>query len=250
MKLISSLSLIAIFFCLVSCDQVNSLIGSSTEQETDDSVVKKFYEDGTLKSSYEVNELQQKHGVAKNYSATGKLKQSFVYENGEKIKATSYYKNGSPLMEIDYKNGVKDGFIKRYYDTGQLESETPFKEDYAGSGLKEYTKSGELKTVYPNLIVKPIDQIKSTGKYIVEVYFDKNPGRGTYYIGSLTEDKYLNYKIDELPRSNYHGRFTVTPAPHAMIMEKLTFVGVYKTPTGNKHIVQKHFNLAIDNTLF
>jgi hypothetical protein len=30
-------------------------------------------------------------------------------------------------------------------------------------------------------------------------------------------------------------------------MEKLNFVGEFKTPTGNKYIVEKSFNLAIDN---
>ena len=241
-----------ILFTSISCDQIKSTFGTSSgnTESGDENVVKKYYDNGKLKSSYEVNDLQQKHGLAKTYSSKGKLKQSFVYENGEKIKATQYYKNGQPLMEIDYKNGVKDGFIRRYYDNGNLESETPYKEDYAGVGIKEYKKSGELKTYYPELVVKPIDRIKSTGKYIVEVYFDKNPGRGTYYIGELTEGKYLNYRIDELPRSNYHGQFIITPAPHAMIMEKLSFVGVYKTPTGNKHIVQKDFNLVIDNSIF
>lgn len=247
----NTISLFVLFFIVTqSCDQVSSVMSKSANSEIDENVVKSFYENGKLKSSYEVNDLRQKHGIAKKYSEKGVIKQSFIYENGEKIQAVSYYKNGEPLMEINYKNGVKDGLLKRFYDNGNVESETPFKEDYAGIGLKEYTKSGKLKTSYPELIIRPIDKIKSTGKYIIEVYFDKNPGRGTYYIGSLSEDKYLNYQIDELPRENYHGRFIIKPAPHSMIMEKLSFVGVYKTPTGNKYVVQKNFNLAIDNSLF
>ncbi|WP_421890139.1 toxin-antitoxin system YwqK family antitoxin [Marinoscillum sp.] len=232
---------------LFSCDQINSFIGSKTAEEADN-VVKNYYENGELKSIYTVNELRQKHGTAKIYKKNGTLSKSFEYENGEKIKAISYYKNGNPLMEINYKNDVKDGPFKRFYQNGKLESEATFKENFPGKGLKEYTSSGSLKKQYPELIVKGIDQMSLNGRYIIEVYFDKNPGRGTYYIGSLTEDTFLNYRLDEMERVNYRGRLVITPAPGVIIMEKLNFVGEFKTPTGNKYIVEKSFNLAIDNS--
>ncbi|MEQ9303235.1 MAG: hypothetical protein RJQ14_04910 [Marinoscillum sp.] len=242
--------LIALTSFFVSCDQINSVFGTTESDSGDENVVKKYYDNGKLKSIYQINDLRQKHGQAKVYNSKGELKQSFQYENGEKIQATSHYPNGKPLMQIDYKNGVKDGFIRRYYEDGTMESETPYKEDYAGKGLKEYMKSGKLKEKYPKLIVRGIDQVKVNGKYIIEVYFDSNPGRGTYYIGELTEGKYMNYRIDELERTNYRGRIEFAPAPGVMIMEKLTFVGEYKTPTGNKYIVDEEFNLAIDNSMF
>lgn len=245
------LFILTVLLITTSCDQFQAIFGNgNTSSKTEDpNLIKRYYDNGKLKSAHQVNELRQKHGVAKMYSKDGKLLKSFEYENGEKRKAISYYKNGQPLMEINYKNDVKDGLFKRYYDTGQLESEIPYKENYAGKGLKEYTKSGKLKTQYPELVVKGIDLLRTKGQYIIEVYFDKNPGRGTYYVGDLTENTYLNYSLDELPRTNYRGRMTLSPPPGALIMEKLNFVGEYKTPTGNKYIVEKTFNLAIDNTL-
>ncbi len=231
---------------LVSCDRIAALLGNEEEPDNGN-VVKSFYEDGKLKSYYTFNELRQKHGVAKTFNKKGKLTKTFEYVNGEKVKAISHYENGQPLMEINYKSDNKDGLFKRYYESGQLESEVEYKENFPGIGLKEYMKNGQLKKDYPNLIIKPINQLTTNGKYIVEVYFDKNPGRGTYYIGELTEDKYLNYSIDELDRTNYRGRLTLKPAPGVIIMERLSFIGEFKTPTGNKYIVQKSFNLAIDN---
>lgn len=238
---------LCLIISLTSCDYVNSIFGTPKESG-EGKIVKTHHQNGKLKSYYTYNDLQQKHGTAKIFSSNGLLEKSFEFVNGEKVKAISYYKNGSALMEINYKNDVKDGLFKRFYDTGQLESEVEYKEDFPGKGLKEYTKNGKLKTSYPELIVKGIDQLSRNGKYIIEVYFDANPGRGTYYMGELTEGKFLNYRIDKLERSNYRGRLELQPAPGVVLMEKLNFIGEYKTPTGNKYIVEKHFNLAIDNT--
>ena len=237
---------IAVILSLISCDKIDSFLGKDNTS-ANSNVVKSYYENGKLKSYYTINELRQKHGVAKSFNQKGVLTKSFEYVNGEKVKAMTHYENGNPLLEINYKNEIKDGLLKRFYETGQVESEIEYKENFPGIGLKEYTKSGQLKTNYPNLIVRGHDRIDVNGKYIIEVYFDKNPGRGTYYLGELLEGKYLSYRLEKLERSNYRGQFILEPPPGAVILEKLSFVGEFKTPTGNKYIVQKNFNLAIDN---
>jgi len=238
---------IIILLCFFSCDKIESFLGKNDTPENSN-IVKNYYENGKLKSYYTINDLRQKHGVAKSFNQKGVLTKSFEYVNGEKVKAMTHYENGNPLLEINYKNEIKDGLLKRYYESGQVESEIEYKENFPGMGLKEYTKSGQLKKNYPNLIVKGHDRLDVNGKYIIEVYFDKNPGRGTYYLGELAEGKYLSYRLEKLERSNYRGQFILKPPPGAVIMEKLSFVGEFKTPTGNKYIVQKYFNLAVDNT--
>ena len=237
---------IIILLSLFSCHKIESFLGKNETSENSN-IIKKYHENGKLKSYYTTNDLRQRHGVAKSFNQKGVLTKSFEYVNGEKVKAMTYYENGNPLLEINYKNGVKDGLVKRYYESGQVESEIGYKENFPGVGLKEYTKSGQLKKNYPNLIVKGHDRIDVNGKYIIEVFFDKNPGRGTYYLGELIEGKYLSYRLEKLERTNYRGQFILKPPPGAMIMEKLTFIGEFKTATGNKYIVQKDFNLAIDN---
>jgi hypothetical protein len=250
-RLIKQVSFLFFFVLLTtSCDQINAFLGNSTESADDGekNIEKRYHPNGKLRAYYRYDDLKQKHGDAKFYDEDGKVQKSFIYEHGEKIQATSYYDNGQPLMEINYKNGVKDGLLKRFYNTGKVESETPYKEDHAGMGLKEYSKSGKLRTHYPELVVKSIDLLNKNGSYIIEVYFDKSPGRGTYYMGELTEGKYMSYRLVELEKVNYRGQLKLQPAPGIMIMEKLNFVGVFKTPTGNKYIQEKSFNLAIDNS--
>lgn len=233
---------------LSSCDKIESFIGGfSTDEPKNKNIVKSYYDNGKLKSYYMVNDLKQRHGVAKSFSKKGVVTKTFEYVNGEKVKAMTHYDNGNPLLEINYKNSVKDGLVSRYYESGQVASQLEYKENFAGMGLKEYSKTGELKTYYPELIIRSIDNIDRNGKYIIEVYFDKNPGRGTYYLGELNEGKYLGYTLQKLERTNYRGRIILRPPPGSVIIEKLNFVGEYKTPLGNKYIVQKPFNLAIDN---
>lgn len=239
---------ILIVMTIIACDSPKKSGKNAEEAINDDNYITKYDVNGRLESFYQVNELKQKHGTAKFFREDGSLRKSFEYENDEKIKATQHYDNGQPLMEINYKNDEKDGPFRRFYDNGQLESEIIYRNNYAGAGIKEYSKSGKLRTHYPNLIVKGIDQLQANGRYIIEVYFDDQPARGTYYSGSLTDGKFMNYKLKELDEVDYKGRLVLRPAIGIMIMEKLTFVGEYKTTTGNKYIVEKTFNLAIDNT--
>ncbi|MFY0599238.1 MAG: hypothetical protein JXR03_06170 [Cyclobacteriaceae bacterium] len=232
---------------LLSCDQLKKQTEKALESENPN-VVKKYHENGKIKTYYEINELKQRHGNAWFYNKKGIVTKSFVYDNGEKVKAFQYYENGKPLMEINYKNEVKDGPVKRFYENGQVESEIMYADNQPGKGLKEFSKSGKPRTKYPSLVIKPIDQLKKNGKYIIQVFFDNQPGRGNYYMGKLTDGIYMHGGLSKLPESNYRGQFTIEPAPGVMLMEKLYFVGEFKTPTGNKYIVEESFNLAIDTT--
>jgi antitoxin component YwqK of YwqJK toxin-antitoxin module len=245
--MLKNLYFLAVLFLIISCDSSKTSNSQQAETPKDEKAITTYYQNGKIKSYCEVNELRKKHGIAKFYGEDGNLTKSFVYDNDEKITATQHYKNGNPLMEINYKNDQKDGPFRRFYENGQLESEIEYRNDYPGAGLKEYSKTGKLRTKYPSLVVKAIDQLDTNGKYIIEVYFDEQAGRGTYYVGKLTDGKYMNYQLDKLDESKYRGQLVLKPAIGMIIMEKLNFVGEFKTPTGNKYIVEKSFNLAIDN---
>lgn len=237
--------LIPLLLCL-SCDQIKSYTEKVTVAENPN-VVKKYHQNGKLRAYYEVNDIKKRHGDAKFYNEKGILTKSFVYENGEKINAMQYYENGNPLMEVNYINDAKDGYTRRFYENGKIESEILYRDNQPGKGLKEYSKSGKLRAWYPNFIIEPIDQLQTNGKYTINVYFDKQPARGNYYMGQLTDGIFMNTSLRKLGKSNYKGQFVMKPARGTILMEKLYFVGEYKTPTGNKYIVEKTFNLAIDN---
>ena len=102
--MLKNLYFLVVLFLIISCDSSTSTNTKQAEQAQDDKAITTYYQSGKVKSYCEVNELRKKHGVAKFYGEDGNLTKSFVYDNDEKITATQHYKNGNPLMEINYKN--------------------------------------------------------------------------------------------------------------------------------------------------
>lgn len=238
-----------ILCCFLSCDQVKEFYGNKPAEGKDPSVARLYHANGKLKFECGIDSLKKRHGHSRSYRVNGVIEKEFTYVHGVKTKGIVYYENGNPQIEINYKDGKKDGIRKKYYKTGQLESELEYKENMAAKGLKEFSKNGKLRTSYPDLIINPVDKIRSTGQYILEVSFSKYPARGKYYLGSLKDGKFLSRSLVKLKKQNGKGIFIYEVPPGMFIMEKVTFVGEYKTPMNNAYIVEKTFNVAIDNPL-
>lgn len=70
----------------------------------------------------------------------GKLKEVQYYEGGEKQRGdTIFYPNGQPQFLITFKNGKKDGPMRRWEEDGTLF----FEAHYVQDSLKEVTKKME-----------------------------------------------------------------------------------------------------------
>lgn len=234
-------------FSVISCDQIVTILGTAEARSPVNPFVERgVYPDGQLKYEFQLDSAKKRHGEGKQYYESGKIKSAFKYDHGEKIWAASYFKSGSIAMEIPYKDNKKEGLRRKYFENGQLESEMPYRKDQIGKGLKEFTKSGKLKKDYPALIVDAIDKTAVNGTYEIEVYFDKNPQRGTYYVGKL-EDGFLHFDLVELDKKDKKGVLEYRVPPGFYVMEKLYFIGEYKTPMGNTFITEKSFNLSIEN---
>ncbi|WP_436516212.1 toxin-antitoxin system YwqK family antitoxin [Ekhidna sp. To15] len=240
-------TLINLTFCLLlisACDQINAAFFSSEENE-DPSLIKTYYDNGTLKSEIQVDTTNNRHGLSKNYYPDGTLKTEIAYNHGTKEKAIQYYENGNKYLEFNYKNGRKEGKRTKYWENGKVQSYLEYKKDYPRAGLVEFNKSGKQRKNYPNLIVRQYDNLKTNGEYIVEVYFDKQPARGTYYYGQLI-DGFMHVENVEIEKKNGKGRIVYRPMPGTFKMEKLKLVGKYITLYANPYITETSINLAID----
>jgi len=251
MKLKFGIAFIVISF--VSCDFLEKNFSWKDQEEPvyNDGGIRSYYDNGKLKNVCFLDSAKLKHGTCISYYESGTVKNKITYVHGEKIRGISHYKDtGTPALDISYGNGMKNGMRRRYYEDGSVASEFEYKNDHPGKGLVEYNKSGKLIEGYPKLLIKPRDLINTHGKYIVEVYFERNSKRGEYYIGKLYEGKYV-FTNPELARlqSDDDGiaRYEISVPKGMFRMEKLHFVGKYKTKRGNPYIVEKSFNLAVDN---
>ena len=67
---------IIILLSLFSCDKIESFLGKDDTPENSN-IVKNYYDNGKLRSYYTINDLRQKHGVAKSFNQKGVLTMSF-----------------------------------------------------------------------------------------------------------------------------------------------------------------------------
>ncbi|MEM6736325.1 MAG: hypothetical protein AAF620_09685 [Bacteroidota bacterium] len=245
------------FVCLIilgSCDflERNFSWDIKEKSETSDGAIRSYYENGKLRSICYVDSAKRKHGICISYYESGTVKNKITYNHGEKVRGISHYKStGKPALDISYKNGMKNGIRRKYYENGNLASEFEYKNNRPGKGLVEYKRNGGKVKGYPKLIVKPIDLIDTHGKYILEIYFDRDANRGEYFLGELLEDKYLitGPQLARLKDEDGIVSYELFVPKGMFRMEKLNFVAKYKTKRGNPHIAEKSFNLAVDNPI-
>ena len=57
-----------------------------------------------------------------------------------------FYESGQVKSQTPFKNGLREGLGKTFYESGRLRSETPFKNDKIEGVKKEYYESGTLQT--------------------------------------------------------------------------------------------------------
>ncbi len=251
-RFINKLVFITIFlFAVVSCDTSPG----NKEKVVDLSKKKKPKKNG-IDTSYHSNgnihsivtyKNGRKDGLAQSFYPDGTPMRKINYINGKKDGlAQTFYENGKLKLETTYKNGKKHGTRKRYFSYGNIASEQEWKNDFAGR-LTEYTKRGKVRKKYPALKLNVIDQISSTGKYTIEVAFDRNAHRAKYYVGNLEDGQFLNAQCEEILNSGGKGLIQYDLSPGMFVMEKLNIIGVQKTAKGDYYIAQKKFNVAIEN---
>ncbi|MBN2768830.1 MAG: hypothetical protein JXQ68_06970 [Campylobacterales bacterium] len=99
-----------------------------TDPSTQSGILKKYGYDGKLTSTAEIK-YGRKHGIETMYDPGGGVLQKTPYANdvinGEQI---AYYEDGSPMISIQYVNGVKHGSYKTFKRDGSLYKEVIFKD--------------------------------------------------------------------------------------------------------------------------
>jgi len=110
--------------------------------------------DGPIKVYYYTGELQiegvlkdrQKVGIVRGYYKNGQLKSEGTYRNDERNgPLKSYFKNGKLRSDELFKNDVQVGPFQYYHENGQLRLKGTRKNDGVKDGVvKEYDDSGTL----------------------------------------------------------------------------------------------------------
>ncbi len=154
-----------------------------------------------------------RHGEQKSYWKSGKLQAITQYENNKKQGLeVYYYEDGVKKMyERNYVDGKKDGIVKKYYRSGRLMSETPYKRDFLGTGTQTYADTEEgTKLTMPELVVWAKDERRTAGKYTVYAKvvnkFDKTVTAKIQFFSGMTISsdgrKYMHPNLKEVKHKN------------------------------------------------
>ncbi len=183
--------------------------------------LKDGYMDGEFTEFYPSGDIKekgryikgQKDGTWETLKSDGIIKQTEVFEKGEKIKTITYYTDGKVDRERNFKNGKEHGIDKQYTWEGDLKSEKNYvngkqvgkQTQYYSSNqsnfvqISNYNDKGQLdgeftETFADNKAVKTKGQYKEgrkTGKWVYG-YPHKLYKEEIYEDGKLLETKKLD----------------------------------------------------------
>ncbi|KXX69735.1 toxin-antitoxin system YwqK family antitoxin [Flammeovirga sp. SJP92] len=250
--------LISLLFCVFACD--------TPQESKEDEIVKAspysneikeglhvYNYDNSKKKRAEINYTKGvKDGLSKTYYKSGKLKQEINYVMGKKEGVSKmYHTNGTLYKEAFYENNeIKTR--KYFYKDGELKSIASYENSKPTTDLKEYYKSGKLKTKYPAIMVKEKDDTALHNKVTLEVTLSEKRKNVSFYIADdiNTKVKSINpskYKLRPVKMLDQKGIVEINIPKGYGVNKKIQIISEYTTIGGRKKIDSKIYNLSISN---
>jgi antitoxin component YwqK of YwqJK toxin-antitoxin module len=236
--LIQVVSLSVLFFgCKSSQEKSSGLNGLQKFYYPDG----KLYLEGTYIDSVA-------HGDFKQYFKNGNVYEKAHYVNGVQYGVTvRYYEDGKLSMEIPYDSGRVHGVQKKYRQDGTLAYEAPYHYNYPCVGLKEYYTTGRLVDKLPEIVIREEDKMWSDNRYSLHLSIS-NGMRAEFFRGELTDGKYIGSGVENIyMESDGTARIDYHVGLGMMVMEKINIIAKVKSDLKNYYIVQKQFNMAVQN---
>ena len=212
-----------------------------------------YFENGNVKSKGTFDASGEKTGEWSYYHENGQLKQTCPFADG-KIhgKVYSWYDNGNPSEENEYKNDKLNGPTKVYYYNGLIKRTSNYSDDKREGEEKGYTYDGfpDYVAIYKNdELDGEVTGYHNNGKVHVIKHYTNGKLNGLYKVfaanGTLTQEGI--YADDELAGEwkEYYDDKKIK-SEYAYKDSKLT--GLYKTyyENGKPRQIQNYNNGKVD----
>ena len=165
----------------------------------------------------------KREGPAVTYYNNGQLRSKLQFHNNQlNGTAKMYYKTGELYRVTNYVEGKADGMRTSYYKNGRVMAEVPYKDDYPGLGIKEYSQDGKPENDLPGIIITPVNRLAMEDKYILKISLSKTEPSTTFYVGDLEEGKYIHYGLWPQKPKNGTYEYVVHVRKGGFLMESLT----------------------------
>lgn len=241
-------SVLFIFLAVVIACNTVSDEKSESKNRVEDGVIEQFYANGTIKNKIPVKD-GKRHGRAQSFYKDGTLRQEIDYVNNLKHgEVITYYENGKKYQVTPYVEDKIEGVRKKYRENGMLFAEIPYAGDEVCAGLKEYLLNGEVKTSYPELIIRAEDNLLKNGTYVLKLSASNGSTDVEYFNGKLTEAGCIpHYLLPIGPVKGGKAEVIYELPVGTYVMEELNFIAKIKTKLGNYFITEKSHYLAVEH---
>lgn len=90
----------------------------------------------------------KKSGEDLKFSKRGQIEVRTAYLNNQLNGIVGTYKNGRPVQEVSYKDGMLDGPTYKYFNNGKLQQEINYKNNKQDGAFKYFDEDGKVTLEY------------------------------------------------------------------------------------------------------
>jgi hypothetical protein len=184
-----------------------------------------------------------KQGLMKTYYPSGKVRQTFWYENGiRQDSARWFFEEGQLFRTTPYKNDTVDGIQIQYYRTGRLKAKIGYSKGLRTPYFEEFTPEGKAIGGYPQLIVNTIDEYKTKGVYKIKLELSDKSTKVRYYRGDFSSGVFDTAHCEIIKNVNGIGNLNLrkTGSP---TKDNVGVIAAILTNFGNNLLVYKKISL-------
>jgi hypothetical protein len=209
---------------------------TQTVADTGFTGIRQYYSQRFL--SYEVtlkNGVRQ--GLMKTFYPSGKIRQTFWYENGMKEDtAVWFYEEGKIFRKTPFKRDSMNGMQIQYYKSGAIRAKMSFVNGLRTPFLEEFTNDGKKITDYPAVVIKTRDNYLKNGTYSISLELDRKNIKVNFYTGELTDGLFVPKSLKKINSSEFAGFLQLVKA-QSQGQNSAGIISEISTQLGNKLIV-------------
>ena len=184
-----------------------------------------------------------KQGIAKTFYASGRLRGTFLYENGlREDSAKWFFEEGQVFRTTPYKRDTVDGIQKQYFRNGKLKAIIGYKKGLRTFEFEEYDNQGKKVAGYPELNVSTRDQYNSKGIYTVYLSMSDKSAKVKYFRGDFGNGLFDSTRCEKIKIINGIGTLDLkkTGTARKGSVEVLASVMTFY---GNNYLITKKIEL-------
>ena len=188
-----------------------------------------------------------KHGLMKTFYPSGKVRQTFWYENGlRQDSARWYFEEGQLFRTTPFKNDTVDGIQKQYYRTGRIKAKIGYSRGLRTPYIEEYTPEGKIVGGYPQVVIDTRDDYNTKGMYKITLELSDHSTKVRFYRGDLSGGVFDTTRCEIIKTVNGIGNVDLRKR-ESPTSDNIGIIAEILTSFGNNLLVYKKIDLPYND---